>query len=130
LLLLKAFGKDDADFEAAQAKTRSNKAESKGLETQTFNAAQVKKIVFACDAGMGSSAMGATKLRKKLKEAGLDINVTHSPVSETPKDAGIIICHKELAERARAACPSARIIAITDFLNAPEYGQLISDLKG
>jgi PTS system mannitol-specific IIC component len=137
MILLKAFGKEDADLEAAQAKTRANKAESKGVsvaETKTAwggpAGAVVKKIVFACDAGMGSSAMGATKLRKKMQAAGIvGITVIHSPVSEVPADADIIICHRELRERARNANRKARLVAITDFLGAPEYEEIIIDLK-
>jgi PTS system mannitol-specific IIC component len=136
MVLLKIFGKDEDDLEAAQAKTLANKAESKGAsvgETKVawgnVSAASVKKIIFACDAGMGSSAMGATKLRKKIKGAGLDIDVTHSPVGEVPKDADVIVCHRDLAARAKEACPGAKLVTITDFLNAPEYDQLIAELK-
>ncbi|MDR0785745.1 MAG: PTS mannitol transporter subunit IICBA [Treponema sp.] len=136
MVLLKVFGKDDADLEAAQAKTKASKAESKGVSATEVKAAAglenatVKKIVFACDAGMGSSAMGATKLRKKIQSAGVaDVTVIHSPVSEVPKDADLIVCHKELKERARNACPTARLVAITDFLNAPEYDEIVNSLK-
>lgn len=128
MILLKAFGKDDAALEAAQSKVDAAKAESKGA-AGVKKLSSVKKIIFACDAGMGSSAMGATKLRKKLKAAGLEIDVGHSPVGEVPKDAEIIVVHKELAERAKSVCPDALIITITDFLNAPEYEKLIQDLK-
>jgi PTS system mannitol-specific IIC component len=136
MLLLKVFGKEDGDLEAAQAQTLANKAESKGVSvTETsaawgnVSASSVKKIIFACDAGMGSSAMGATKLRKKLKEAGIAIEVAHSPVSEVPADTDIIVCHKDLSQRAKEACPSAKLVPITDFLNAPEYEQLVNELK-
>ncbi|GMO55771.1 MAG: hypothetical protein Ta2G_15210 [Termitinemataceae bacterium] len=130
LVLLKAFGKE-GDLEAETAKKNAMKAESKGLSNSTnVSASNVKKIVFACDAGMGSSAMGATKLGKKIKAAGLNIAVAHSPVSEVPRDADIIVCHVDLSDRAKAACPSARLVTIRDFLNAPEYDQLVSDLKG
>ena len=135
MVLLKAFGKEDADLAAAQAKVKANKAESKGLKAETVtesdvSAIIVRKIVFACDAGMGSSAMGATKLRKKLQAAGLlEITVIHSPVSEVPADADIIVCHRELGGRAAAANPAARLVTITDFLNAPEYEELIVSLK-
>ena len=136
MLLLKIFGKEDGDLEAAQAQTRANKAESKGAsvaDTQVawgnVSASSVKKIIFACDAGMGSSAMGATKLRKKLKDAGINIEVAHSPVSEVPANTDIIVCHKELTQRAKDACPGAKLVAITDFLNAPEYDQLVNELK-
>jgi PTS system mannitol-specific IIC component len=140
VLLLKIAGKDEADLESAQANTRAMKAESKGTSvaetslagvSKPISASTVKKIVFACDAGMGSSAMGATKLRKKLQAAGLgEISVVHSPVSEVPADADIIVCHKELKERAASANSMAHIVAITDFLAAPEYDTLVQDLKG
>jgi PTS system mannitol-specific IIC component len=136
MLLLKIFGKEEGDLETAQARTRANKAESKGGSNgqgasawSAVSASSVKKIIFACDAGMGSSAMGATKLRKKIKAAGFDIEVTHSPVNEVSSDADIIVCHKELAQRAKDACPNAKLITITDFLNAPEYDQLVNELK-
>jgi len=137
MLLLKLFGKESSDLETAQAKTKLNKAESKGVNAdsikgawETAGSAQLKKIVFACDAGMGSSAMGATKLKKKLKEAGItNISVIHAPVGEVPQDTDIIICHNELGERARNANPKARLVLITDFLNAPEYEELVINLK-
>jgi PTS system mannitol-specific IIC component len=133
MLLLKVAGKDDADLETSKESTRAMKAESKGVsaESRPVSAGSVKKIVFACDAGMGSSAMGATKLRKKLQAAGLGgINVAHSPVSEVPSDADVIVCHKDLKERAVEANSKARIVAISDFLSAPEYDALIQELKG
>ena len=138
ILLLKVFGKNASNLETAQVKTKTNKAESKYIDPNLIKAVwgtgigspEVKKIVFACDAGMGSSAMGATKLKKKLKEAGItDIVVVHLPVSELPQDADIIICHKELGERAQKANPQAQLVLITDFLSAPEYGDLVNHLK-
>ncbi|MDR2808128.1 MAG: hypothetical protein LBB43_03875 [Spirochaetaceae bacterium] len=130
---VKTFEKD----EAAQAKTRANKAESKDMSIEKTKAAwsaaassPVKKIVFACDAGIGSSAMGAAKLRKKIQAAGITgITVVHSPVNEMPVDADIVICHKELGARAQQANSKARLVTITDFLSAPEYEELIAGLK-
>ena len=132
MLLLKLFGKDDASLEAAQAKVSAAKAESKGISAGAGSAvgAAVKKIVFACDAGMGSSAMGATKLRKKLQAAGIaDISVIHASVSEVPADADIVVCHRELGERAKGSNPDAHLVMVTDFLSAPEYDDLVNDLK-
>jgi PTS system mannitol-specific IIC component len=142
-ILIKLFVKaeSEGDLEASQNLMRSMKAESKGLSlAKTQEGAQqagsevalgdVHKIVFACDAGMGSSAMGASKLRKKLKNAGLDdIEVIHSSVDEIPKDADVIICHNNLSGRAKSANPRANLVGITDFLNAPEYDGLIGQLK-
>ena len=106
------------------------KAEAKGTKTAAVEAKDVKKIIFACDAGMGSSAMGATVLRKKLKEAGLDhIEVAHAPVSSIPADAQIVVTHQELRERAASSNPKAKLVLITNFLAAPEYDELVNSLK-
>ncbi len=139
-LLLKKFGKGEDELEAAQARMKDMKSKAKGTDTAqvaqqgtgspTTFPTKVNKIVFACDAGMGSSAMGATKLRKRIKDSGVTgIEVVHAPVSEVPTDAQIIVTHEQLQERARSASPTAYIVAITDFLNAPQYVKLIEDLK-
>ena len=135
--LLKFFGKD-ASLEEAQAQVAASKAASKGQAAPSASGSStgasvdpkdVKKIVFACDAGMGSSAMGATMLRNKLKDAGItDIEVVHAPVSEIPKDCQIVVTHHELAHRATASNPSARVIPIKNFMGAPEYNTLVTEL--
>jgi PTS system mannitol-specific IIC component len=128
--LLRIFGKDD-DINAAKAKVQQMKSESKGITTDVkVDAKDVKTIVFACDAGMGSSAMGATILKKKLTEAGLgNINVIHTPVSSIPADTQIIVTHTALKERAAKSNPNARLVLITNFMAAPEYDQLVSEIK-
>lgn len=86
---------------------------------------EVKKIIFACDAGMGSSAMGASLLKKKFKDANIDILVTNSAINELPSDADIVITQKELTERAKAKLPNAQHISVENFLNSPKYEELI-----
>lgn len=91
---------------------------------------KISKIAFACDAGMGSSAMGATVLKKKIAAAGITgIEVIHTPVSSIPKDVQIVVTHQELGERAARSNPNARRILITNFLAAPEYDRLVEELK-
>lgn len=135
--LLKIFGKDE-DINEAKDKVKDMKLVSKGLalekESETANinvkTSDIKNIVFACDAGMGSSAMGATVLRKKLTAAGLGhINVVHVPVSSIPADAQIVVTHQELGERAARSNPNAKLVLIKNFLSAPEYDMLVDDLK-
>ena len=135
VFLLKFFGKD-ASLAEAQAQVAASKAASKGQTVSAdaptgakVDVKSVKKIVFACDAGMGSSAMGATMLRNKLKDAGItDIEVIHHPVSEIPSDCQIVVTHHELAHRAVASNPNARVIPIQNFMGAPEYGALVEEL--
>ncbi len=118
---------------------KAMKAESKGVSVDkvstvadaiTSDASNVKHIVFACDAGMGSSAMGASVLKKKLQDAGRDdVEVKHASVSEIPANAQIVVTHSELADRARKNAPNARLITITNFMAAPEYDALVTELK-
>lgn len=132
LPILKFMGKD-ASLEEAQAKKDAMKSQSKGMAVQTGSplpSGKISKIAFACDAGMGSSAMGATVLKKKIAEAGMSgIEVIHTPVSSIPPDVQIVVTHRDLGERAAHSNPSARLVLITNFLAAPEYAQLIEDLK-
>ena len=133
--LLKFFGRD-ADLAEAQAQVAASKAASKGQSIPAasstgaaVDARDVRKIVFACDAGMGSSAMGATMVRNKLKDAGItDIEVIHHPVSEIPGDCQIVVTHHELSGRAAERAPQARIIPIKNFMGAPEYDTLVKEL--
>ncbi|MGM9972828.1 MAG: PTS mannitol transporter subunit IICB [Clostridiaceae bacterium] len=123
--LIKRANKKVSNLEDATKRMKEMKAESKGM-----GLAPVKKIIFACDAGMGSSAMGATVLKKKLQAAGLsDIVVEHASVSDIPQDAQLIVVHKDLADRAAKSAPAARLVTITNFMAAPEYDMVVDDLK-
>ncbi len=88
----------------------------------------VHTIIFACDAGMGSSAMGAAILRKKMKAAGSNITVINSAINDIPSDADIIISHKSLTHRAQLKAPDAEHISIDDFMKSPEYDKLVARL--
>jgi mannitol PTS system EIICBA or EIICB component len=90
---------------------------------------QVRLIVFACEAGMGSSLIGANQLKKRVKDAGLDVQVIHSPVNEIPPNADVVLAHQGLAERARKSAPNAVVIPFTNFLNNPAADLLIRRLQ-
>ena len=133
--ILRFMGKDTS-LEDAQRQKDAMKKQAKGIAAETAatvpaaNTGKVTKIAFACDAGMGSSAMGATVLKKKLAAAGLEgIEVIHTPVSSIPADVQIVVTHEELGERAEHSNPNAERILITNFLAAPEYATLVEDLK-
>lgn len=133
--ILKFMGRDTS-LEEAQQKKDVMKRQAKGTAAEAAAAAEgktagrVHKIAFACDAGMGSSAMGATVLKKKIAAAGMEgIEVIHTPVSSIPKDVEIVVTHQELGERAAHSNPDAELVLITNFLAAPEYELLIKDLQ-
>ena len=89
----------------------------------------VKKIVVACDAGMGSSAMSAAALKKKVKAADLPVEVINTAISKIPDDTDLVITHKELTGTAKAAQPNKQHLSITNYLQAPEYDELVERLK-
>lgn len=133
-LILKTSKQQDEDIEEAARKMQ----EMKGKKSSVANVfaadsgempENVSKIIFACDAGMGSSAMGASLLRKKVKEAGLDISVTNTAISNLPADAQIVITQEELTPRAQKQVPNAYHISVDNFLSSPEYDNLVNRLK-
>ena len=103
---------------------------TKALDSvQDDSLSAVNHIIFACDAGMGSSAMGASILKNKMKQAGLDVTVSNTSISNLPKDAEVIITHKDLTSRAKEKLPNAYHISVENFLNSPKYDELINQLK-
>lgn len=117
----------------AQQEVAARKNEAKGLAAETRGSRAdlrtLDAIVFACDAGMGSSAMGAAVMQRKLESAGFgNIKVTHASVSEIPADARFVICHRDLAERAQKSAPQAHLVTITNFMNAPEYDEIVNEI--
>lgn len=129
---------EETDLDQATAKMKEMKGSKNAAATAAPAPAApapatagkaVNKVVFACDAGMGSSAMGASTLRKKFKDAGLDISVVNTAINEIPADADIVVTHKNLTERAKLKVPQAEHISIENFLNSPEYDRLVQRLK-
>ncbi|SHJ07513.1 PTS system, mannitol-specific IIC component [Dethiosulfatibacter aminovorans DSM 17477] len=124
LLINKKEASEDS-FESA----KQNMVDLKGKKSSVVKT-KVRKIIVACDAGMGSSAMGAGKLRNKVKKAGLDIDVTNMAINDLPGDVDIVITHKKLTDRAKSSAPNAQHISIDDFIMTPVYDQLVEELKG
>ena len=122
-------------LEDAQKKTSDMKAESKGQAAEVLSGTDVKtdnikKIVFACDAGMGSSAMGATKFRNRIKPLNLGITVTNTSVDNVPADADVVVCQYILQDRAVKSAPQARLVAIGNFLQDPNLDTFYAELEG
>ncbi|WP_050606445.1 PTS mannitol transporter subunit IICBA [Clostridium niameyense] len=119
---------DNDDFEKAASKVKELKNKKEEKEDVTVSGI-IKKIVVACDAGMGSSAMGASKLRKKVQDVGLNIKVINYAINDIPDDADIIITHKNLTDRAKAKAPNKKHISIDNFIATPVYDELVEELK-
>lgn len=92
----------------------------------SINGTAIRKVVVACDAGMGSSVMLASQLRRQLGNA---VTVEHTPVASIPADADVIVVHKGLADRARAGAPDKVIVPVQVFIGDPAVTTLVNAVK-
>jgi PTS system mannitol-specific IIC component len=129
---------DTGDMAEAIAKTEANKGKAStilgGLAAtgaSSTTARPVKNIIFACDAGMGSSAMGASVLRNKIKKAGLDgVTVTNQAIANLDGTADLVITHQDLTARAQSQSPDSVHISVENFMNSPKYDDVVALLQG
>ena len=114
---------EDDSLESAREDMAERKNRGKELPAEKKVAGKdLKVIVYACDAGMGSSALGAAALRKKLKKDGYkDISVTNCAIGAIPQEAQLVISHEKLAERALADSSQAEHIWVRDFTQNNVY---------
>lgn len=118
-------------LEEAQEEVANRKAEAKGLSdvpAKMKKAEGVKKVVFACDAGMGSSAMGATKFRNRIKALRPDLTVINTSVDNIPADCDVAVVQITLVERAKKSVPDAQMVTINNFLADPALDALFEQL--
>lgn len=103
----------------------------------TINAAEVKTIILACEAGMGSSLMSVNSLKKRFKKANIaGVTIVHKPVREIPANTKLIIVHKGLAKTAQGKAPDAVVVAFNHFIKDPAFDKIVnafsegSDIEG
>ncbi|MFF1252510.1 PTS mannitol transporter subunit IICBA [Pseudarthrobacter sp. NPDC058329] len=133
---------DEGDLNAATSKMEAMKGKKSSVSSTLTGAASgaggvgvlagpVRNIVFACDAGMGSSAMGASVLRNKIKAAGFpDVKVTNASIANLKDDYDVVVTHQDLTERARPATSSAVHYSVDNFMSSPEYDEIVELVRG
>ncbi|HEX5881987.1 MAG TPA: PTS mannitol transporter subunit IIB, partial [Actinomycetota bacterium] len=90
----------------------------------------IRKIVFACDAGMGSSAMGASVLRNKLKKAGFeDVSVVNVAIANLDDSYDLVVTHQDLTLRAMDKTPSAQHVSVQNFMASPKYDAIVEEVQ-
>lgn len=127
-IVKKASAKEGDSLEEAQAQMKSMKNEAKGIKEEVSEAKKenIRKIVFACDAGMGSSAMGASRFKNRVKDLGLELEIINTSVDNIPTDADIAVTHANLVERVTG---DLEVIAIHNFLKDPMLDELFNRLE-
>ena len=94
---------------------------------QTVATADVKTIILACEAGMGSSLMVVSQMKKKLKKAKVEgVKVIHKPARAIPEAANLVMVHNSLAAVARRKAPNAVIVTFKMFLNDPAFDKIVN----
>lgn len=124
---------DDDTFSESQEAIKAEKAKSKGqtvsetMDDVTNLTNSITNIIFACDAGMGSSAMGASVLRNKVKKAGLSLPVTNSAINNlVDSNDTLIVTQEELYERAKSKAPHATFVTVSNFMDSPRYDEIVA----
>jgi mannitol PTS system EIICBA or EIICB component len=129
---------DDGDLSKATAEMEAMKGRKSSIsaalvgDSATAAAASgpIKNIVFACDAGMGSSAMGASVLRKKIQSAGFkDVTVVNKAISNLTDTFDLVVSHQDLTERAKQGTPSAIHVSVDNFMASPRYDEVVELLQ-
>jgi mannitol PTS system EIICBA or EIICB component len=139
-LLLKMDKSDDeGDLTAATAQMEANKGKKSsvagaltgGVATATATATrEIRSIVFACDAGMGSSAMGASVLRKKIQDAGHpEVTVVNKAIANLEDSYDLVVSHQDLTDRARQKTPSAEHVSVDNFMASPRYDEIVEMVR-
>lgn len=131
----------DAALKESMEKSRSMKAEGKSILTSSLQqsapeaqakpaTAPVRSVAFACDAGLGSSAMGASAFKKKLAKLGItDIEVKNYAIEKVPEHVDVVVTHLNLADRAKLTLPDKRIITIENFLSDSNLAALLEEIQ-
>jgi PTS system mannitol-specific IIC component len=131
---------DEGDLAAATTSMESMKGKTSiassalgggaAVATATTATQEIRTIVFACDAGMGSSAMGASVLRKKIHDAGhTEVTVVNKAISNLEDDVDLVVTHQDLTDRARLKTPSAVHVSVDNFMGSPRYEEIVEMVR-
>ena len=91
------------------------------------NGGEIRTVVVACDAGMGSSVMVASQMRQRLKK--YDVAVEHLPVNSIPADTQVVVTHASLANRAQAMAPGAVVVPFQIFMGDPAFEKVEAAIR-
>lgn len=124
-------GKSSAAMDALRASSGTGAAGAAAAAgTGVATDRRIENIVFACDAGMGSSAMGASVLRNKFKKAGVEgVTVTNQAIANLDGSADLVITQQQLTDRAKAQSPNSVHVSVDNFMNSPKYEEVVEMVR-
>lgn len=129
-LILKASGDKEGDLDAATKEMEEMKGKKSSVSSAIKTDSKIKTIVFACDAGMGSSAMGASLLRNLAKKEGLeDLNITNRPLKKLDNDIDLVVTQSQFEETANSFSSDSEKLFVDNFLDKSQYIELLQSIK-
>ena len=136
-VILRASKDDGDDLAAATAEMEAMKGKKSSISGALVGdggvavaSGPIKSIVFACDAGMGSSAMGASVLRRKIHSAGFtDVTVINKAIANLTDTFDLVVSHQDLTPRAKQGTPSAIHVSVDNFMASPKYDEVVDLLR-
>lgn len=87
----------------------------------------MKKIYFVCTGGMGSSALGASLLKKQCRELKLDYQVLNCAIADIPEGIESIVTHEQLKKEIPEG--NYKIYTITSFSDVDNYRKIAETIK-
>ncbi|WOO86819.1 PTS mannitol transporter subunit IICBA [Mollicutes bacterium LVI A0039] len=128
-IILKA-SKETMDLDSATKEMEAMKGKKSSVATVLASDKNIKTIVFACDAGMGSSAMGASLLRNLAKEAGMDyLDITNRPLKKLDNKIDLVVTQEQFESTANSFSTDSEKFFVSNFLDKDQYRQLLESIK-
>lgn len=136
LLVLKIRGGYHADEETAAAEEiqelqdipeQDQKEENRRQEIERM---PILKVGFVCDAGVGSSAMGASLFRRKLAQTELHgLQVQPYAADQIPQDLDLIVCQKDFYELLPEREEQVEVCTVSNLMASEEYTAIIEKIQ-
>ena len=135
--LLKVSNKKTSDFEDVVQKSKDMKQEGKDLLNRSLGVdnantsanGPIAFVAFACDAGLGSSAMGASAFKKRIGAADLPVRVANYAIENVPPEVDVIVVHRSLVDRAKRIWSDKEIVSIENFMGDPKIDELFARIE-
>ncbi|MGN0205532.1 MAG: hypothetical protein ACI4BB_13365, partial [Coprococcus sp.] len=91
---------------------------------------KIERIVFVCDGGVGSSAMGAAIFRRSLAQKGITgITVEAFAADLVPEDVDVLVCQKDYSRMLPETLKNKQIYTVDNLVSTTVYEGLIEQIQ-
>lgn len=87
------------------------------------------KIYVVCDAGMGSSALGASLLKREFKNSRVEVQIQNVSIDMDMQEADLLVTHQHFEPSLRKHYPGKQIVGLDDFLNKQNLKKVVQMME-